>query len=85
MDLAIPIAERGIAAVPFILKQLDDDPKDITVRDILIICVRMTLLETYDVKSDAALIGALSSRVAKLKDKGWQAMCQQMLEAIRNT
>jgi hypothetical protein len=37
MGLADPIAERGAEAVPFLIKKLNADADDITVRDILLI------------------------------------------------
>src|SRR5262245_59301707 len=34
-QLARPIAERGVEAIPFIMKQIDSDPSDIALRDTL--------------------------------------------------
>jgi hypothetical protein len=83
MDLADPIAERGAAAVPFLLKQLRADRDDIATRDILLIFVRMYHLRTYDVKSDDALMKTLISSVADMRDKDWQAICQKRLVVMR--
>jgi hypothetical protein len=83
MDLAIPIAERGAGAVPFLIARLRADEDDFTVRDILRIVLEMKYLNTYDVKSDEALMHALSERTTTMKDKGWQDTCLKMLDEIK--
>ncbi len=84
MDLATPIAERGAAAVPFLLEQLNSKPNDTaTIRDTLLIFEEMAVSRTYDVKSDAGLMATLQARVAGMKDKGWQSTCSRMLTRIR--
>jgi hypothetical protein len=55
MDLAEPIADRGKEAVPFLLKQLQLDGRDISIRDIVWVFTLMALSRTYDVKSDPAI------------------------------
>ena len=40
--LAEPIAERGATAIPFLQKQLNAEPDDTTVRDLLLIFQEMT-------------------------------------------
>jgi hypothetical protein len=85
MDLANPIAERGAAAVPFLADKLNADSDDVAVRDILTIFERMAVSGSYNVKSDAALMGVLTSKVAGIKDKGWQDTCLKKLQRIRNS
>jgi len=85
MDLADPIAERGATAVPFLLDQLNSKPDDITVRDILLIFGTMASSKSYDVKSDAALMTTLASRVSGMKDQGWQVVCLKMLQRIKDS
>ncbi len=85
MDLANPIAERGATAVPFLLDQLNSKPDDITLRDILLIFERMANSKSYDVKSDAALMTTLASRVSGMKDHGWQETCLKSLRYIKDS
>ena len=84
MDLAIPIAERGRTAIPFLLTQLDSQADNITIRDILWIFARMASSRSYDVKSDAALMATLISRVSGMKHKGWQSMSFKELQRIKD-
>ncbi len=85
MDLANPIAERGATAVPFLLGQLNSKPDDITLRDILLIFETMANSKSYDVKSDAALMTTLASRVSGMKDQGWQDTCLKKLQRIKDS
>ncbi len=85
MDLANPIAERGATAVPFLLGQLNSKPDDITLRDILLIFETMANYKSYDVKSDAALMTTLASRVSGMKDQGWQDTCLKKLQRIKDS
>jgi hypothetical protein len=83
-NLAIPIAERGAVAIPFLKAHLDTDDEDFSVRDILRIIREMTQLKTYDAKNDKSLMRALTLRVSKVMDKDWQAICATMLEDIKS-
>jgi hypothetical protein len=83
MELADPIAEKGSAAVPFLVDQLNAKPDDIAIRDTLLIFETMARSGRYDVKSDTPLMTALASRVSGMKDKDWQAICLKKLELIR--
>ena len=82
-DLATPIAERGAAAIPFLMARLGSEQDDFSVRDILRVVSEMTHLKNYDVKADETLIQALSARVDKVKDKEWKAICMKMLSEIK--
>ncbi len=81
--LAKPIAERGATAIPFLLKKLNAEPDDTTVRDILLIFQEMAFSKSYDVKADAVLMGTLDTRVTAMKDKEWQSVCSRMLRSIK--
>jgi hypothetical protein len=83
-DLANPIAERGKAAIPFLLARLMVDTDDFSVRDILLVLGKMTSSKTYDVKSDVSVMTALSSRISGMKAKEWRTVCQTMLERIKD-
>jgi hypothetical protein len=85
MDLADPISERGSAAVPFLLNRLNSEQDDIAVRDILLIFETMARSKSYDVRSDAALMIALDSRVSKMKDQGWRDICLKRLQWIKDS
>jgi hypothetical protein len=85
MELGDPIAHRGAAVVPFLLRELSPLASDITIRDILVICETMSSSGSYNVKSDVALMAALDSGVSKMKDKGWQAICLKMLQRIKDS
>lgn len=79
--LANPIARRGAEAIPFLSQRIHDADDDMEIRDILVILHRMVLFNTYDVKSNQALMAALSARVAgvflsvpallRWRRKGW--------------
>jgi hypothetical protein len=62
--MANPIAERGGAAVPLLMDRLNADDDDFTARDTLLVFERMSSFKTYDVKSDAAVMSALASKVS---------------------
>jgi len=83
MGLAKPIAERGAAAIPFLLKQLNMGPNDTAIRDLLLIFQEMAFSKPYDVKADTALVSILNVKVAGMKDKEWQSVCLTMLQRIR--
>ena len=79
--LAMPIAERGVEALPFIMKQLDSDRSDLTLRDNLQILADMADMKTYDVKSDASVMTILESRILTVTT--WQSSCQRLLRIIK--
>ena len=81
-SLAKPIAERGQAAVPFLLEQLNPHADDITVRDVLSLFEAMGAIKSYDVKSDAHVMDTLRSRVSAMKDPEWKAVCSKILGRI---
>jgi hypothetical protein len=82
--LARPIAERGSSAIPFLLEKLKQQADDITVRDVLLVFETMGSIKSYDVKSDAVVMGALRSRVSTMNDAGWQTVCLNMLGRIES-
>ncbi len=84
MELAGSIAERGAAAVPFLIDQLNASADDIAIRDILVIFERMQASGSYKVNADTALMGVLAFKVSGMKDKGWQAICLKMLQRIKD-
>jgi len=81
--LAEPIAERGATAIPFLQKQLNAEPDDTTVRDLLLIFQEMTSLKSYDVKGDSVLMSTLDTRAAAIKNKEWRSVCSRMLGSIK--
>ena len=85
MGLARPIAERGADAVPFLVNKLNADAGDIAVRDILLIFEMMEASGSYKVSANGSLLSLLTSRVSKMRDKGWQDICFQGLEEIRDS
>jgi len=82
-DLAAPIAERGAAAIPFLLGQLNSTADDLTVRDVLFIFQTMASSKSYDVKADQALMALLTSKVSGMNDTNWRQVCLQMLQRFR--
>ena len=82
-DLANPIAEKGSVAIPLLIDHLNADDDDFTVRDTLLVLERMQSSGSYDVKSDAAVMTTLDSKVSTVKDKEWRTTCLKMLERIR--
>ena len=85
MDMADPIAERGAAAVPFLLSELKNSHDDIAVRDILLIFERMARLKTYDVKSDQDVMQTFNSRIPRMRNEQWKAVCMTMLKSIEGS
>ena len=85
MELAGPIAEKGAAAVPFLMDQLKSSTDLLTVRDILLILKTMSRSKTYDVKGDTALMALLEAKISKIKDKEWQAFCHEGLQQIKDS
>jgi hypothetical protein len=83
LGLAKPIAERGAAAIPFLLKQLNAKSDDTTVRDLLLIFQEMMSLKSYDVKGDTVLMSTWDTRVAAMKDKEWRSVCSKLLRSIK--
>lgn len=83
MSLAKPIAERGEAAIPFLLKELNSKPDDTTTRDLLLIFQQMEASKSYDVKGNATLMTTLDARVAAMKDDKWRSVCSKMLQSIK--
>jgi hypothetical protein len=80
LELANPIAQRGSAAVPFLIGKLESETDDISLRDILHILEMMAAFKTYDVKADADLVALLRTRLDGMKDPEWQAICRKMLQ-----
>ena len=83
LGLARPIAERGPTAIPFLRRQLNAEPDDTTVRDLLLIFQDMMFSKSYDVKADADLMGTLETRVTTMKDQEWRSVCSKMLGSIK--
>lgn len=83
MELAKPIAERGAAAVPFLLRQLSDESDDTTVRDVLLIFQEMSFSKTYDVKNDKVVMATLETKVSEMKASDWRRVCSKMLGSVR--
>ena len=85
MDLAIPIAERGAGAVPFLLGQLNASGDDRTVVDILLVFEDMATSRSYDVTSDAALMARIESKVSALKFQAWKDLGLAELARIKKS
>jgi hypothetical protein len=81
-NLAIPIAERGIAAMPFLKAKLQQENDDTSLRDILRILDEMVWRKAYDVKSDDGLIRYLTARIGAMKHRDWQPILERMLRII---
>jgi hypothetical protein len=83
LGLAKPIAERGAAAIPFLMRQLNAEPDDTTLRDLLLVFQEMKVSKSYDARADAVLMDTLDKRVTAMKDKEWQSVCSRMLRSIK--
>lgn len=82
--LARPIAERGKAAVPFLIEQLKSDKNDLAVRDILYLLERMLDMKTFDARTDTGLMKLLDDRVVAIKKQNVEYSSRDTLEYIRN-
>jgi hypothetical protein len=83
MGLALPIAERGAAAVPFLMDQLKNSHDDITVRDILLVFEMMQASGSYKVSTDGSVMDLMSVKTSGMKDKEWQTICLKQLQRIK--
>jgi hypothetical protein len=83
-DLAGPIAERGADAVPFLVRQLNSQPNDLTVMDVLLIFKTMASSKSYDVKGDSVLMDLLASKIAGMESQKWQSVCSRMFEHLKH-
>jgi hypothetical protein len=83
MELAVPIAERGATAIPFLTAQLNTDSDDFAVRDIVLILDKMALLKTYDVKGDTQLMTIAEARISGMRDKDWRRITSKMFQRIK--
>jgi hypothetical protein len=84
MGLAVPIADRGASAVPFLFNRLRESTDDLEVRDILLILETMAARRTYDVASDAMLMNILTNKVERASDMGWRDIDQKTLRRIQD-
>jgi hypothetical protein len=84
MELALPIAERGRAALPFLTEQLKASKDDVEVRDLLLVFERMDSIGAYKVHDDPHLITLLTSRISEMKDPGWRDTSLKMLHRIED-
>jgi hypothetical protein len=82
--LAEPIAERGVAVIPFLVEQLKIDKEDLAVRDILYLLQRMQWMKTFDARKDPSLMKMLDDRVSAIKSKYLQNSSQDTLRRIKN-
>jgi hypothetical protein len=80
--LADPIAEKGIAVMPFLTAKLNS-ADDLTVRDILIILWQMSYLKAYEVRQDTTLIHFLEDRVPRIKNPDLQYMSRSLLDNMK--
>lgn len=83
LELANPIAERGVTVVPFLMQQLRLTKDDLAIRDILLILRTMLRFKTYAVNRDAALMNALQERIVTMKDLRWKSFCEEKFEDIK--
>jgi len=82
LGLADPIAERGEAAVPFLISKLGPNADDLTIRDVLLVFETMSSTRAYDVKSNSDLMRTLRARVSTMKDAEWKEICSRTLRRI---
>lgn len=76
------IAERGHEAIPSLRRRLGLSRDDHEIVDLMRITMYMTMFETYDVRSDAELMGALIGAKERLEDETWRRMAEEMLDRI---
>jgi hypothetical protein len=83
--LSRPIAERGQAAVPFILGELQANPTEQNIKDLMVIFETMQRLGTYDVQHDKALLRRLDAYVNGMTNKIWQGYTKEKLTQIKKS
>jgi hypothetical protein len=81
-SLANPIAEKGIAVMPFLTAKLNS-ADDLTVYDILVILWQMNYLKAFEARQDTTLMHLLEDRVPKIKNPDLQYMSRVLLDDIK--
>jgi len=85
LELAIPLARRGARIVPFLSEQLEISHDDEAVVDILSVFRTMAQLRTYRLQKNSELDSSLRHRIARMKDRYWQAFCTDELGKIEQS
>ncbi len=83
--LSRPIAEHGKEAIPIIMNELNANPTDENVRDLLVVFETMQRIGTYDVSNDKRLLRTLDTYVDGMKNKIWQGYTKTNLYKIKTS
>lgn len=85
LDMAVPIAEKGATAIPFLTEQLKTDKDDLAVRDIVYLLEKMRRMKTFDARTDPALIELLKSRIFSMKPSTVQFSSRETFEHLTDS
>jgi len=82
LELASPIAERGVGAIYFIKRQLESTSDGISVRDNLFILQTMQASGFYNVSEDRVLLNAARSACTRVRSSIWAGQCREFITTI---
>lgn len=81
--LADTFAQGGVAAADFLREKLERANDDLTISDIILVLQRMSQRDTYDVASDAVLLGVVAAAVKRVKDPFWRKRSEDAFKTIQ--
>lgn len=82
MGLAWVLAKQGGKIVQPLQAKLEAADDDFTIRDILLVFVAMSQLETYDVAGNKPLMQELLEKSGEIKDPSWAIVAQDDIHEI---
>ncbi|MGB0060607.1 MAG: hypothetical protein WBP68_10505 [Candidatus Binatus sp.] len=82
MGLAWVLAKQGGKIVQPLEAKLEAADDDLTIRDILLVFVAMSQLETYDVPANKPLMQELLEKSGAIKDPSWAIVAQDDMHEI---
>jgi len=82
MGLAWVLAKQGGKIVQPLQAKLEAADDDFTIRDILLVFVAMSQLETYDVAGNKPLMQELLEKSGEKKDPSWAIVAQDDIHEI---
>lgn len=78
--LARPFALEGEKVAKFLKKKLSQTKDDKTVRDIILVFMRMCILNSYDVSSNSELMSLIKDKAERIKDDDWRNVVEKMID-----
>lgn len=83
--LSRQIAEHGKEAIPAIMNELNTNPTEENIKDLMVVFETMQRIGTYDVSNDKRLLRTLDNYVDNMKNKIWQGYTKINLYKIKTS